>query len=67
MMDNTFAVDILDRTPSLALADYSYVRVYCGKEWVNLEIRDGIPTIRGSRAFLVRLSSANQIGIEFDK
>ena len=65
-MDNTFAIDILETKPTLALTDYSYVRVYCGKEWVNLEIRDGVPTIRGSRGFLVRLSTANQISIEFN-
>ena len=66
-MDNTYARDILDRLPPLPLTEYNSVRVECGHNWVELEIRDGKPTLRGSRGFLIRLMVANQIAIEFDE
>jgi hypothetical protein len=65
-MDNTFAIDILDAVPTLALTEYNHVRIYCGSDWVDLSVRNGKPTIMANRGFLIRPVVANSITIEFD-
>ncbi len=60
------AVDILDQIPALPLTAYSYVRIPCGADdWIDIEVRDGKPTIRGNRGFLIRPLVANSIIIEY--
>ena len=65
-MENTNAYDILDKLPVLDLADYSHVRIRLGREWLDVEIRDGKPTVRGSHALLLRPVTSNQIEITID-
>ena len=64
-MKDTEAIDILGKLPPLSLESYNHVRVWCGNDWLCLEIRDGQPTIRGSRGFLIRPVVSNTIEIVF--
>ncbi len=60
-----FAVDILGKTPDLPLKEYSFIRLpYGAHDHVDVEIRAGRITLRGSRSLKITLDSANQFSVE---
>lgn len=63
-MKDTFAVDILGELPKLSLEKYGFVRIEQGRDWLDIDIRDGIIELRGSHGLVIRPRAANVVQVE---
>jgi hypothetical protein len=56
--------DILGEQPPIPLESRHFVRFSDGSRWIDVELRDGEVTIRGSTGFLIEPHSANQAAVK---
>jgi hypothetical protein len=56
--------DLLQDKPVYVLEPHEFIRFKDGRRWVDVEIRDGRLTIRGSHPLVIRPEVSNLITIE---